>query len=92
MSFSFDRVTTGTFNFVSFIWNSNPIGATIASGSLLFPAAYAVISARMQFFIQVRIISTSQLINGILRILQKLLKYFSGIKISVSFLTTLFAS
>ena len=30
VSFSFDKVTTGTYNFVSVILNSNPVGATIA--------------------------------------------------------------
>ena len=40
-------------------------------------------------FDQVRIISTSQLINGISKFLEQLLKYFSGITISVSFLPTL---
>ena len=81
-----------TYNFVSFIWNSNPAGATIAGGLLLFPASLTVISAKTQFFDEVKINSTSQLINGIFKLLQKLLKYFSGITISVSFLPTLFAS
>ena len=35
MSFSFDKVTTGTYNFVSFIWNSNPVGETMVDGGLL---------------------------------------------------------
>ena len=30
LSFSFDKVTTGAYNFVSVIWNSNPVGAVIA--------------------------------------------------------------
>ena len=38
-----------------------------------------------------KINSTSQLINGIFKALQKLLKCFSGITISVLFLPTLFA-
>ena len=71
MSFSFDKVTTGTYNFVSVIWNSNPVGATTAGGSLLFPAALTVISAKAQFFIQVRINATSQLINRMSKFLQK---------------------
>ena len=82
MSFSFDKVTTGTYNFVSFIWNSNPVGATFAGGSLLFLAGATVISAKVQFFVQVRINSTLQLINGIFKFTQKLLKYFSGITTS----------
>ena len=30
VSFSFDKVTTGTYTFVSVIWSSNPNVATIA--------------------------------------------------------------
>ena len=51
-----------------------------------------VISAKTQFFDQVKISSTSKLISRISKLLQKLLKCFSGITISVSFLPTLFAS
>ena len=82
MSFSFDKVTTGTYNFVSFIWNSNPVGGLFAT----------VISAKAQFFFHVRINSTSQLINRMSKFLQKLLKCFSGITTSVSFVPALFAS
>ena len=82
MSFSFDKVTTGTNNFVSFIWNSNPAGGLFAT----------VISAKTQFLDQLKINSTSQLINGISKFLKKLLKCFNGITIWVSFLPTLFAS
>ena len=80
--FFFDKVTTGTYYFVPVIWNSYPVGGLFAT----------VISAKTQFFGQVKINSTSQLINGILKLLQKLLKCFSGIATSVSFLPTLFAS
>ena len=82
LSFSFDKVTTGMYSSASFIWNSNPVGG-------LFTAA---ISAKTQFFDQVKIIFISQPINGILRVLQKLLKCFSGITSSVSFLPALLAS
>ena len=82
MSFSFDKVTTGTYNFVSVIWNSNPVGGIFAT----------VISATAQYFVQVRVNNTSQLISRIFKFLQKLLKCFSGIAISVSFLPILFAS
>ena len=47
MSFLFDKVTTGTYNFVSIILNSNPVGATIAG----LAAAFAVLSAKTQFFL-----------------------------------------
>ena len=77
---------------MSVIWNSNPNGVTIAGGSLLFPASLSGISAKTQFYDQVKINSTSQLISGISKLLQKLLKCFSGITTSVSFLPTLFAS
>ena len=75
MSFFFDKVTTGTYNFVSFILNVAPDGATIAGSA----SAFTVISAKTQFLDQVKINSTSQLINGIFKALQKLLKYFRGI-------------
>ena len=56
MSFSFDKVTNGTYNFVFVILNSNPIGATIAG---LPPcAALTYISAKTQFLDQVKINST----------------------------------
>ena len=71
VSFSFDKVTTGTYNFVSVILNSNPVGATIAG--LPSCAALTVISAKTQFLDQVKIDSTSQLISGIFKLLQKLL-------------------
>ena len=90
MSFSFDKVTTGTYNFVSVILNSNPVGATIAG--LSPSASLVVISAKTQFLDQVKINSTSQLISGIFKLLQKLLKCFSGITASVSFLSTLVIS
>ena len=92
VSFSIDKVTTGTYNFVSVIWNSYPVGAKIVGESLLFPASLAVISAKTQFFDQVKISSISQLSNGIFKVLQKLLKCFNGTTISVSFLLTLSAT
>ena len=90
MSFSFDKITTGTYNFVSVILNFAPDGATIAGLSSC--GFLVVISAKTQFFDQVKINSTSQLISGIFKLLQKLLKCFSGITTSVSFLPTLFSS
>ena len=75
MSFSFDKVTTGAYNFVSVILNSAPEGATIAG----LASAFTVISAKTQFLDQVKINSTSQMISGIFKLLQKLLKYFRGI-------------
>ena len=72
------------------ILNSNRVSATIAG--LLPCAALTVISAKTQFLDHVKINYTSQLISGIFKLFQKLLKCFSGITTSVSFLPTLFAS
>ena len=83
-------MTTVKYSFAAGIWNSNPVGATIAGGSLLFPAS--LISPKTQFFDQVKINSISQLISGIFKLLQELVKCFCGITTSVSFLPTLFAS
>ena len=77
--------------FVSVIWNSNPVVA-IAGKLLLFLAALAVISAKAQFLDQVKMNSTSQLINGVFTVLQKLLQCFDATTVSVSFLPTLSAS
>ena len=90
MSFSFDKVTTGTYSFVSVISNVNTTGAAIAG--LPPSASLVVISAKTQFFDQVKINSTSKLISGIFKILQILLKYFNGITTSDSFLPALVAS
>ena len=51
-----------------------PDGATIAGSA----SESTVISAKTQFLDQLRIISTSQLINDISKLLQKLLKCFDG--------------
>ena len=89
VSFSFDKVTTETYIFVFVISNVNSTGATIAG--LLLSASFAVISTKTQFFDQVKINSTSQLISGVFKLFQKLLKCFSEITTSDSFLPTLFA-
>ena len=60
---------------MSVILNVAPDGTTVAG----LAAAFTVISAKTQFVDQVKINSTSQLINGIFKALQQLLKYFSGI-------------
>ena len=76
LSISVDKVTIGTYNFVAIIWNSNLVGRLFAGA----------ISAEAPFLDLVKIISISQLISGIFKVLQKLLKCFSGIATSVSFL------
>ena len=79
ISFSFDKVTTGTYNFVSVISNDVSAGGTIAG---LLPCAFLLgISAKAQFLDQVKINSTSQMISGIFKLLRELLKYFSGIQL-----------
>ena len=60
---------------MSFILNFAPDGATIAWSA----AASTFILAKTQFLDQVKINSASQLISGIFKLLQKLLKYFRGI-------------
>ena len=90
ISFSFDQLPTGTYNFVSFILNSNLAGPTIAT--LSPSASITVISPKIKFLHQVKINSNSQLITGVFKLFLKLLKYFRGITTSVSFLATLFAS
>ena len=90
MSFSFDKVTTRTYDFISIISNVISAGGIIAG---LLPRAFLlVISAKTQFFDQVKINSTSQLSNGMFKAFQKLLKCFRGRTTSVSFLPTLFTS
>ena len=90
MSFSFDKVTIGTYSFVSVISNVISAGATIAG---LLPSAFLlVILTKTQFLDQFKINFISQLINGIFKAFQKLHKCFRGITLLVSFLPTLFAS
>ena len=63
---------------MSVILSFAPDGAPIAG---LSPCAFlVVISDKTQFSDQVKINSTLQLINGIFKLFQKLLKCFSGIK------------
>ena len=54
---------------LSVIWNSNPVGAKIAGGSLLLPAAWTVILAKAQVLDQIKSNPISQLINGIFKVL-----------------------
>ena len=64
MSFSFDKVTTERYNFVSVVLNFAPDGATIAG----LEAVSTVILAETQFLDEDKINSTSQLISGILKL------------------------
>ena len=89
-----DKVTTGTYNFVSVILNIAFVRACIAGiaglsswGTL---AVCAAISVKTQFSDQVKIKDTSKLIKGMSRLLQKLLKCFNGTTISRFFLDFVF--
>ena len=77
-------MTTGTYSFASVILNADSVDGLFVG----------VISAKAQFLDQVKTNSISQLINSINdgKVNRKLLKCFSGIATSVSFLPTLFAS
>ena len=52
LSFSVDKVTTGTYTFLYVIWNYNPVGAAIAGGPSLFSVALTVILAKEQLLDQ----------------------------------------
>ena len=87
LSFSADKVTTGTYNFQSVISNFASVGGSVAaiggsgcgSGSFLKAPSTSTHS-----LYQDKINVISQLINGISKLLQKLPKYFNGIAISTS--------
>ena len=82
-----ERVTTGTYNFASPILNVAFVGAFISgiAGLALGSAACATIPVRTQISDHVKIRFISQLINGISKVLQKLLKCFNGTMISQFF-------
>ena len=68
-----DKVTTGTYNFVSVIVN--------------FPSPVELVITQSLDYVKIRL--TSQLVKGISSVLQKLLKYFRGTIISTSFVCLL---
>ena len=83
-------MTTGTYNFVSFILNVAFVGLLIAAtaGSVTDQSHYLLLASLLvitQFSDQVKIRFISQLINGISNVLQKLLKCLNGTTISSSF-------
>ena len=87
LSFSVDKVVTGTYNLQSVISKFALVGELIAaigglgcgSGSFLKALCTSTYSLYQD---QINVIS--QLINGISKLLQKLPKYFNGIAISMS--------
>ena len=68
-----DKATTGTWSFVSVIGNAVPWFLAILDKTL--------------FTGQVRMILISQLIDDILKVIQKLLKYFNGAIIWTTFVS-----
>ena len=94
LSFSADKVTTGTYNFVSFILNVVFGGeSSLCSGlgpsvAVINPCSKLVIT---QFAEQFKVKDTSQLINGISSVLQKLSKYYN-VSIIMLNIIMLFAS
>ena len=89
-----DKVTTGTYYLVSVILNVAFVGASILSFAFtgesalgsVFPNVCVVISVKTQFSEHVKVNHTSQLIKGMSKVLQKLLKYLNGETISNFFL------
>ena len=87
LSFSADKVTTGTYNLQSIISNFALVGDSIAAigglGCRLGSFLKALPTSTHSLY-QDKINVISQLINGMSKLLQKLPKYFNGIEISTS--------
>ena len=79
---------------MSFILNVAPVGLLISAtgGSAAESASLSAVLFITQFLNQVKVEDTSQLINGMSSVLQKLLKYVNGTTISSSFLLLLFCN
>ena len=87
LSFSADKVTTGTYNLKSVISNFASVGDPIVAtgGSGYGSGAFLkALPTNTHFSYQDKIKVISQLINGMSKLLQKLPKYFNGIAISTS--------
>ena len=80
LSFSADKVTTGTYNLQSVISNFVSVGELIAAAGSHLKA----LPTSTHTLYQDKINVISQLINGISKLLQKLPKYFKGIAIVTS--------
>ena len=99
LSSSVDKVTTGTYNFLSVIWNVAFVEVSILSVGckvglaveLEFFAVCVIISVKTPFSGYVKIRFITQLINTISNVLQKLLKCFNGTMISRFFLVFVFS-
>ena len=87
LSSSVDKVTTSTYNFISFIWNIH-FYELLTSGNWGFSSVshnYQTSCVITQFSNPVHVKDTSQLINGIFNVLQRLLKFFNGTTILIPF-------
>ena len=78
-------MTTGTYNFVSFIVNVAFVGLPISATPGLWSAFLVVLLVITQLLDQVKIRFIPLLINGISIVLQKCLKCFNAATISTSF-------
>ena len=80
LSFSGDKVTTGTYNLQSVISNFASIGELIAAAGgplkALHTSTHSLYQDKINFI--------SQLINGMSKLLQKLPKHFNGMAIVTS--------
>ena len=80
LSFSADKVTTGTYNLQSVISNFASVGELIAAAGGPLKALPSSAHSLHQDKINV----ISQLTNGVSKLLQKLPKYFNGMAIVTS--------
>ena len=87
-------MTTGTYNFVSFVLKVAFVGLLIpaTAGSASGSASLVALLVITQFSDQVKVQDTSQLINEIFSDLKKLPGHFHDTKISTSFFSTLLPS
>ena len=83
LSFSADKVTTGTYNLQSVISNFASVGELIRFAAAAGGALKALPTSTHSLY-QDKINVISQLINGISKLLQKLPKYFNGMAIVTS--------
>ena len=90
LSFLVDKVTSGTYKFVSVIYGA-PVGFSIpATAALVLGlASLFVWFVNTQFSNQVKVKYTSQLINGVSSVLQKWFKHFNGTTMSTFSFSTL---
>ena len=83
LSFSTDKVTTGSYN-LQLVISKNAFVGLLISG----PASLVALLVTTQFLDHIKSKEISQLINGMSSVLQKLLKYFNDITILISSLST----